>query len=78
MGTKIAGKTGKVARNELQYMTKGTAGVAKNGTRKRFVPDANASGAHTVFRRNRGTGKITHYETFSTLQIREIQIRGKV
>ena len=42
MGTKFAENAGKIARQELQYMTKGTAGIAKNGTLKRFVPDANA------------------------------------
>jgi hypothetical protein len=37
--------------------------VAKKG-RNRFVPDVNAKGAHTVFRKDPITAKITHYETF--------------
>jgi hypothetical protein len=46
-------------------MTKGgVTEVAKKAGRNRFVPDANATGAHTVFRKDPLTGKVTHYETF--------------
>ena len=38
--------------------------VAKKGGRNRFVPDTNATGAHTVFRKDPLTAKISHYETF--------------
>ena len=38
--------------------------AVKNGGRSRFAPDPNAVGAHTVFRRNGTTGKVTHYETY--------------
>ena len=37
---------------------------AAKATRTRFVPDINAYGAHTVFRRDKLTGRINHYETF--------------
>jgi hypothetical protein len=36
----------------------------KNGTRQRFRPDKKASGAHSVFRREPITGKVSHYETY--------------
>jgi hypothetical protein len=52
---------GKVAAKELRSAAR--AGVAK-GARNRFVPDSNATGPHTVFRRDVGSGKVTHYETF--------------
>lgn len=32
--------------------------------RKHFLPDFAAKGEHTVFRRDLGTGKVTHYETY--------------
>ncbi len=38
--------------------------VVKQSGRNRFVPDRNATGAHSVFRRDPSTGKINHYETF--------------
>lgn len=38
--------------------------LTKQAGRKRFVPDINATGAHTVFRRDLSTGRITHYETY--------------
>ena len=37
--------------------------ISKGG-RQRFYPDPKAEGAHTVFRRDATTGKITHYETY--------------
>ena len=33
-------------------------------SRNRFSPDSNATGAHSVFRRDPMTGKVSHYETF--------------
>jgi hypothetical protein len=36
----------------------------KKGSRNRFVPDVNAKGAHTAFRKDPLTSKISHYETF--------------
>lgn len=33
-------------------------------SRNRFVPHPTAEGAHTVFRRDPLTGKVTHYETY--------------
>ena len=41
--------------------------IAQNitkGARNRFVPDENAVGAHSVFRRDPITGRVTHYETY--------------
>ena len=38
--------------------------LATSGSRKRFAPDVNATGAHTVFRRDPVTGRVTHYETY--------------
>ena len=35
-----------------------------SGGRNRLIPDPNATGAHTVFRRDPTTGLVTHYETF--------------
>ncbi len=43
---------------------KGITEVAQKIGRNRFVADANAMGAHSVFRRDSITGKISHYETF--------------
>ncbi len=38
--------------------------TVKQASRKRFVPDIKAEGAHTVFRRNPETRRVTHYETY--------------
>jgi hypothetical protein len=40
-----------------------TEAIKKAG-RNRFVPDINAKGAHTVFRRDPINNKVSHYETF--------------
>src|ERR1700722_6058448 len=38
--------------------------ATKKAGRKRFVPDINATGAHSVFRREPLAGKISKYETY--------------
>jgi hypothetical protein len=61
-GAKAAGK---VASQELKYLaSQEVATVTKKTGRNRMVPDANAVGTHTVFRRNSMTGKVAHYETY--------------
>jgi hypothetical protein len=45
-------------------VAKGGAEVTKKAVRNTFVADVNASGAHTVFRKDPLSGKITHYEMF--------------
>jgi len=65
--SKSTGKTTvqKTAQVAERYVVKGgVAEVAKKGVRNRFVPDAKAIGAHTIFRRDPLTGKVSHYETF--------------
>lgn len=42
---------------------KNTEKYSKGG-RNRFKPDTRAEGAHSVFRRDPMTGRVTHYETF--------------
>ena len=42
----------------------GVIEIAKKAGRNRFVPDANATGAHTVFRKDPLSGKVTHYESY--------------
>ena len=64
-----AQKTAQVAEKTLaseaaQVAKGGVTEVAKKAGRNRFVPDANAVGAHTVFRRDLTNGKITHYATY--------------
>lgn len=49
----------------LPSITKATVqNVTKKACRNRFVPNFNAESAHTVFRRDSLTQKVTHYETF--------------
>jgi hypothetical protein len=61
-GTKtISGLSGATFSNATK---EGVKEAAKKVTRKRFTPDPNATGAHTVFRRDPVTGKVTHYETY--------------
>ena len=38
--------------------------VVKKAGRNRLMPDANATGPHTVFRRDPISGSVSHYETF--------------
>ncbi|MFI0434324.1 MAG: hypothetical protein ACH350_01175, partial [Parachlamydiaceae bacterium] len=40
-----------------------TCGPTK-ASRKRFVPDRNATGPHTLFRRDPLTRRVTHYEIY--------------
>jgi hypothetical protein len=59
----------KTSQTAERYFVKNAAAeetleVVKKAGRKRLVPDANATGAHTVFRRDSLTGKVTHYETY--------------
>ena len=49
---------------EYGAVEQATKQVVDKAGRNRFVPDINATGAHTVFRRDPMTGKITHYETY--------------
>ncbi|MCB1119551.1 MAG: RHS repeat-associated core domain-containing protein, partial [Chlamydiia bacterium] len=54
----------KKSAGSLQVPKEGVTNAAKSSGRNRFVPDANASGAHTVFRKDPLTNKVTHYETY--------------
>jgi len=45
-------------------LERGNLPLPKTTRKPHFTPDPNAVGAHTVFRRNGVTGKITHYETY--------------
>ncbi len=58
--------TGKIITEEIASVTtkEGVVGCATKAGRNRFVPDANATGAHTVFRKDSLTRKVTHYETY--------------
>ena len=57
--------TQKTVRVAERNLLKGEiATVAKQAGRKRFVPDTNAVGAHSVFRREPLTGKISKYATY--------------
>ena len=52
-----------------QYLFSGKPNIIESsqslkGTRNRFKPDTLAEGAHSVFRRDPVTGRVTHYETF--------------
>ena len=60
--TSATQKTTQVA--EKYFVNGKVVEVAKKGGRNRFVPDTNATGAHSAFRKDPLTGKITHYETF--------------
>ncbi len=56
---------GKAIGKEIGYVAKGgVTEVAKKAGRNRFVPDANATGDHTVFRKDPLSGKVTHYESY--------------
>ena len=58
---KVASKLLNPVRNSARESARQIAG---KGARNRFVADANATGAHSVFRRDPMTGKVTHYETY--------------
>ena len=58
---KVASKLLNPVRNSAR---EGVGQIAGKGARNRFVADANATGAHSVFRRDPMTGKVTHYETY--------------
>jgi len=55
---------------EHQEAVKGVIGVlraiAEKKAAKSGAPDPSASGAHSVFRRDPKTGKVTHYSTYET------------
>ena len=61
----IAKSAGHPGMQEVKYVTSETVtGLATKARRNRFVPDTNATGSHTVFRRDPLTGRVTHYETY--------------
>jgi len=57
----LSGNTATATRNIETIAVKETA---KKASRNHFTPDINATGAHTVFRRDPITNKVTHYETY--------------
>lgn len=66
LSTQLVPSVGKPITAEfIKDVGKGGMGeVAKTASRKRFSPNPLAEGAHTVFRRDPLTGKVSHYETF--------------
>lgn len=71
-GSKAAGAATQASKCAGQFVGRevgfaareGVTAATKSAGRNRFVPNANATGAHTVFRRDLSTGKVAHYETF--------------
>ncbi|MGE5196045.1 MAG: hypothetical protein ACM3JI_01790, partial [Anaerolineae bacterium] len=42
----------------------GLGQITVKSSRNRFIPDVNATGTRSVFRRDPITGRVTHYETY--------------
>ncbi|MFI0436064.1 MAG: RHS repeat-associated core domain-containing protein [Parachlamydiaceae bacterium] len=61
----IAKSAGHLGIQEVKCVTnEKLTGIATKSGRNRFIPDSNANGAHTVFRKDPLTGKLSHYETY--------------
>jgi len=58
--TYLVGEAGVLVHNRGD----GCAASGGSGRRPREKPDPNATGEHTTFRRDKGTGKVDHYETW--------------
>jgi|GEM_PF-5456307 len=56
VGRKLANSSQNVAKELIQ--------TSQSGSRKIFKANSSVEGAHTLFRRNLNTGKVTHYETY--------------
>ena len=62
--TAVAAERRIVTNSAKEVASNQLANTTVKGARNRFVPDMNATGAHSIFRRDPTSGKVTHYETF--------------